>query len=347
MSVFANGLGVSSKATDSKTIAAMPDVCLSPPPPPAGPVPLPYPMTGMATDTTDGCTSVMVEGKEAGKKNSTKYSKTMGNEPATNSFGANILTHKLSSSLKFAAYSFDVIFEGGGACRFTDLTTQNHMNTGGGSASVNIRKPAPKPPRPSAECATLKSQNTAFREKYGRKIIKTRKSTGKGVQFNTSGTVSHANFRSAGGGGGASFTGVSATKELVKAGVPGLCAPVNAKKKPRPKTRNKPRQNKGNFTNKKKTRIKMDFCDGACVHDVGLEAHAELNILNCIGRRGPTTKKDSVTFGIDWNGAEGKGSPNPCPNCQKMIKCACQCMTIYVCNKKGQKIDRCKEPFKK
>ena len=33
MSVFANGLGVSGKAAANKTIAAMPDVCLSPPPP--------------------------------------------------------------------------------------------------------------------------------------------------------------------------------------------------------------------------------------------------------------------------------------------------------------------------
>ena len=304
-------------------------------------------MTGMASDTTDGCTSVIVKGKEAGKKNSTKYSKTMGNEPATNSFGANILTHKLSSSLKFAAYSFDVIFEGGGACRFGDLTTQNHMNVGGGSVSTSAAAAGRPPPPPKSECAKLNAQNTAFREKNGRKIIKTRKTSGKGVQFNTAGTVTHSTFKSAGGGGPASFVGVSATKELVKAGVPGLCAPVNARKKPKPATTRSPRKPKGQFTNKKKTRIKMDFCDGACIHDVGLEAHAELNILNCIGRRGPTTKKDSLTLGTSWNGKEGPNSPNPCGNCKKMIKCACQCMTIFICNENGKPVNRCTEPYKK
>src|SRR5690606_10979010 len=69
MSVYANGREVSGKATPNKTIAAFPDVCMSPPSPPAGPIPIPYPNFGMASDTTDGCSSVFVKGKEAGKKN--------------------------------------------------------------------------------------------------------------------------------------------------------------------------------------------------------------------------------------------------------------------------------------
>ena len=116
--VFANGREVSGKATPNKTIAAFPDVCLSPPPPPAGPVPIPYPNFGMASDTTDGCSSVFVGGKEAGKKNASKYSKITGDEPATNGFGAGVVSHKITGPLKFAAYSFDVMFEGSGAERF-------------------------------------------------------------------------------------------------------------------------------------------------------------------------------------------------------------------------------------
>jgi len=60
--VFANGMEVSGKASDNKSIAAMPDVCMSPPPPPAGPVPIPYPNTAMASDTADGTKTVTVPG---------------------------------------------------------------------------------------------------------------------------------------------------------------------------------------------------------------------------------------------------------------------------------------------
>ncbi len=200
MSVFANGLEVSGKATPNKTIAAMPDVCLSPPPPPAGPVPIPYPMTGMASDTTDGCTSVIVKGKEAGKKNSTKYSKTMGNEPATNSFGANVISHKLSGALKFAAYSFDVIFEGGGACRFTDLTTQNHMNIGGGSVSASVAAAVLAMIDAKGPCAVLSAMNRTEFQRAKKKSGKTTGAEAKKLKdFESSGTVSHAMVTSAGG----------------------------------------------------------------------------------------------------------------------------------------------------
>ena len=164
MSVYANGREISGKATPNKTIAAFPDVCLSPPSPPAGPIPIPYPLTGMASDTTDGTSSVYIKGKEAGKKNGVKYSKVTGNEPATNSFGANIVSHKITGPLRFAAYSFDVMLEKGGAERFMDLTTQNHMNSDGKSVGVDaagLSPPPPPPPEP--DCAELQGQTTAMR----------------------------------------------------------------------------------------------------------------------------------------------------------------------------------------
>ena len=130
MTVYANGREISGKATPNKTIAAFPDVCMSPPSPPAGPIPLPYPITGVASNTTDGTSSVYVRGKEAGKKNGVKYSKVDGNQPATQSFGAGVISHKITGPLKFAAYSFDVFLEKGGAERFMDMTTQNHTNQG-------------------------------------------------------------------------------------------------------------------------------------------------------------------------------------------------------------------------
>ena len=60
--VFANGREISAKNDDNKATASMPDVCLSPPSPPAGPVPLPYPNTAMASDTSDGSKTVKIGG---------------------------------------------------------------------------------------------------------------------------------------------------------------------------------------------------------------------------------------------------------------------------------------------
>ena len=106
--VYANGLEVSSKSSANKSIAAMPDVCMSPPSPPAGPVPIPYPNTATASDTTDGSKSVLINGKEVHLKNKSAYKRSNGNQPATNNFGANVITHKLTGPMKFAAWlSFD------------------------------------------------------------------------------------------------------------------------------------------------------------------------------------------------------------------------------------------------
>jgi hypothetical protein len=60
--VFANGREVSCKAADGKSICAFPDVCFTPPENPATPpgVPIPYPNTGMAKDTTSGSKKVKV-----------------------------------------------------------------------------------------------------------------------------------------------------------------------------------------------------------------------------------------------------------------------------------------------
>src|SRR5262245_51904344 len=155
--VFANGRGVSGKATDNKSIAAMPDVCLSPPPPPAGPVPIPYPNTAMASDTTEGARTVNVNGKEAGLKNSSNYVKSTGDEPATPGLGANVSTHRIQGPMRFAAWSFDVKFEGQNAIRLGDLTTHNHSNpqgTAGITASV-----APAAAAPTADNCEEMSQS--------------------------------------------------------------------------------------------------------------------------------------------------------------------------------------------
>jgi hypothetical protein len=60
--VFANGMGVSGKASSHKVIASMPDVCLSPPSPPAGELILSLQLKGYAVDhiPADGAVALVV-----------------------------------------------------------------------------------------------------------------------------------------------------------------------------------------------------------------------------------------------------------------------------------------------
>lgn len=127
--VYANGMEISAKKDGNKSICAMPDVCLSPPSPPAGPVPIPYPNTAKASDTSDGSKSVKIGRAEIGLKNSSNYKKSMGDEAATKSLGMGVVTHTIQDKMKFAAWSFDVKIEGKNVIRHMDITTHNHMNT--------------------------------------------------------------------------------------------------------------------------------------------------------------------------------------------------------------------------
>jgi hypothetical protein len=77
---------ISSKQSDGKGKAAMPDPCLSPPSPPAGPVPVPYPDIGKSSDTAKGTKKVKTEGKEIMLKGS-HYKKSAGDEKGTTSSG--------------------------------------------------------------------------------------------------------------------------------------------------------------------------------------------------------------------------------------------------------------------
>jgi Domain of unknown function (DUF4150) len=125
--VFANGREVSAKKDANMSNAAMPDVCLSPPSPPAGPIPIPYPNFAKASDTSNGTRSVMVGGAEAGIKNDSNYKASNGNEAATKSLGMGVMSHQIQNTCYFAAWSFDVKFEGKNVVRHLDMTTHNNM----------------------------------------------------------------------------------------------------------------------------------------------------------------------------------------------------------------------------
>lgn len=132
--VYANGREIACKAAAGKTVAAFPDVCLSPPSPPAGPVPLPYPNTAYASDTTNGSTTVKISDKEIMLKDKSVFKKSTGNEAATKSLGMGVVTHTIQGEASFTMWSMDVKAEGSNVDRHLDTTIHNEQcfpsNTG-------------------------------------------------------------------------------------------------------------------------------------------------------------------------------------------------------------------------
>lgn len=130
--VFANGREIACKAAAGKTICAMPDVCFTPPENPATPpgVPIPYPNTGMASDTTDGSKKVKISDEEVGLKNKSSFKKSMGDEAGA-AAKKGVVTSKNTGKVFFNAWSMDVKIEGQNAVRHLDLTTNNHASMPG------------------------------------------------------------------------------------------------------------------------------------------------------------------------------------------------------------------------
>lgn len=125
--VFANGREVACAAGAGKTICAMPDVCFTPPENPATPpgVPIPYPNTAFASDTTDGSKSVQISGKEVMLKNQS-YFKTSTGDEAGCAAKKGMVSSKNKGKVYFINWSMDVMFEGENAVRHLDMTTNNH-----------------------------------------------------------------------------------------------------------------------------------------------------------------------------------------------------------------------------
>lgn len=191
--VFANGNEVSAKKDDNKSIAAMADVCLSPPSPPAGPLPIPYPNTAQASDTTDGSKTVKVGGDEVGMKNSSSYKQSNGDEAATKSFGMGVVSHNIQGKMKHSAWSFDVKIEGANAIRHMDLTTHNHTNQGNVALTMNAAGMAVAIDKPYT-CEELESQNETTRENDLQRKRGTTTTTGSYTATN-GGVTAHSQIR--------------------------------------------------------------------------------------------------------------------------------------------------------
>jgi len=125
--VFANGREISCKKADGKSVCCFPDVCFTPPQTPATPpgVPVPYPNTGMAKDTTSGSKKVKISDQEIMLKNKSYYKTSTGDE-AGSAPKKGVMTSKIKGKVYFTAWSMDVKVEGQNVVRHLDLTTHNH-----------------------------------------------------------------------------------------------------------------------------------------------------------------------------------------------------------------------------
>jgi uncharacterized Zn-binding protein involved in type VI secretion len=142
--VFANGRELACKSGSGKSICAFPDVCMTPPENPATPpgVPVPYPNTGMASDTTSGSQTVKISGKEVMLKNKSYFKSSTGDEAGA-AAKKGLVSSVNRGKVYFAAWSMDVKIEGENAVRHLDMTTHNH-----GSAPQT-------PPWPFADSAAV------------------------------------------------------------------------------------------------------------------------------------------------------------------------------------------------
>jgi hypothetical protein len=130
--VYANMMEVSCKAAEGKAVACFPDVCFTPPQTPATPpgVPIPYPNTGMASDCTDGSSTVKISGKEVMLKNKSYFKRSSGDEAGC-APKKGVVTSKNMGKVYFTSWSMDVKVEGKNVVRHMDMTTHNHGSAPG------------------------------------------------------------------------------------------------------------------------------------------------------------------------------------------------------------------------
>lgn len=106
-------------------MATIPDVCKTPAPP-GPPVPIPYPNIALETDLVKGTTTVKADGGNMCANYGSEFMKSTGDEPGV---VGGIASSTFIKEASWISYSFDVKFEGKGACRLTDKMFHNHQNT--------------------------------------------------------------------------------------------------------------------------------------------------------------------------------------------------------------------------
>lgn len=122
VTVGVNCLSVVHKGSNGVTIA-FPDVCKTPTP--AGPVPIPYPNIAKSSDTSNGSTTVDMDGNPICLKDS-NFMVSTGDEAGS---ALGVASNKVKGKAEFVNFSFDVMVEGKNVARAFDLMLHNDKNT--------------------------------------------------------------------------------------------------------------------------------------------------------------------------------------------------------------------------
>jgi len=120
-STFANSRGIAHKTSNGMSIV-FPDVCKTPTP--GGPIPIPYPNIGKASDTSDGPNNVKTDGSMPMVKGA-KYMMSTGDEAGS---ATGVMSNSVKGECEFMLYSFDVKFDGKNVCRMGDPLFHNKKN---------------------------------------------------------------------------------------------------------------------------------------------------------------------------------------------------------------------------
>jgi hypothetical protein len=88
---------------------------------------VPYPNFGMASDTTDGSTTVFINGKQVMLKNQSHFKQSTGDEAGC-AAKKGVITSVNRGKVYFTSWSPDVKIEGLNVVRHLDMTTHNHAS---------------------------------------------------------------------------------------------------------------------------------------------------------------------------------------------------------------------------
>jgi hypothetical protein len=301
--VFANGNEISCKAASGKSIACMPDVCMTPPQTPATPpgVPVPYPNTAMASDTSDGSKTVSITSQEVMLKDKSFFKTSTGDE-AGSAPKKGLITSVNKGKAYFVAWSMDVKFEGENVVRHLDPTSHNHASSTFNAAPITYLDAMARADMPEGCKKAEKAQQKAERSLPPRAKAKEHRVTA-GAFFEPSGATTMA-------ASNISPSTIERSPQKYEGFEPGISADeqsnVKCKGKPH-KYRSDP--------------YSPPNCD------------AEAKIMEGLFARSGGKPKGTLYMKV-------VGKP-VCCDCQKLIKCASENVNVVVCPP-AQK-DECKE----
>jgi Domain of unknown function (DUF4150) len=333
--VYANGRTISAKKDGNKSIAAMADVCLSPPTPPAGPIPIPYPNFSEASDTSDGTKTVKISGEEVGKKNSSNYKTSKGDEAATKTLGMGVVTHQIQGKTYHSAWSMDVKVEDENVIRHLDLTTHNHASQPFNlAATVDVEKMAPG--GSEEDCAELNKMNEEVREDLSKAKRGRRKHKGKRKVANENTTITHGKFKCPGG----KTAGLAACSRTVATKYDNRFVKGLGSGSPQKVNRNTAICQEAKEERKFRYRATKP---GDRPHTSHTESRIIEHVMGSARAQGASVKGCSLLMAIDWN--SDPPSDEACPHCQRVICAAIHCgLKIKLCQKQKDGTSKPTEP---